>query len=178
MHLCITQQVVLQENQVKIFLQASSIFLYTDFENDKFHNFVESGRKRLKERKLRLTLEYSYHLGNLRWQMSKPNTYIQVHTYWISHKQQMGPITINVTIQIFRETTKKKSKKQNDLIFIYLLQQKVERYMIGRPFHLHIVAQQLFRHDLNCVRVFTTSKIWGRTFKSFFLWVVPSTRTI
>ena len=58
------------------FLQASSIFLYTDFENDKFHNFVESGRKRLKERKLRLTLEYSYHLGNLRWQMSKPNTYI------------------------------------------------------------------------------------------------------
>ena len=35
----------------QIFLQASSIFLYTDFENDKFHNFVESGRKRLKERK-------------------------------------------------------------------------------------------------------------------------------
>lgn len=42
------------------FLQASSIFLYTDFENDKFHNFVESGRKGLKERKLHLTKEWSY----------------------------------------------------------------------------------------------------------------------
>ena len=52
----------------------------------------------------------------------------------------MGPITINVTTQIFREPPK--GKKQTDLFAIYCSKYKSRKLsMIGRAFHLKIAAQ-------------------------------------